>query len=441
MNKKIHIIGGGTIAHVSNHMALSAPAYGSTAKHIRELFMFHPDNKLDIEMHLTKMCGKKNAGQSDRVLETNEDIEKLIDELIERDDTKIIVFNPALCDFEPMSLEKAQLGRGRETSSFSYNFGKYETRLNSRDYGQGTDLGLWLKAAVKIVNKIRAKRKDIFLVAFKTTCGVTEDEQYIAALNLLKGAGCNLVLANDTKTRVNMIVTPEEARYHVTTHRGMALTNLVDMALLRSHLSFTRSTVVSGEAIPWSSPLVPQSLRDVVDACIAAGAYKPFRGATVGHFAVKIGPREFLTSKRKTNFNDLATVGLVRVTTDGDDTVTAYGAKPSVGGQSQRIVFDEHPETDCIVHFHCPLLDEPAVDIPIRSQREFECGSHQCGQNTSSGLAEFVLDSGTVVKAVHLDQHGPNLVFNQGADSNEIVKFIISNWNLAGKTGGYVTLP
>ena len=27
-------------------------------------------------------------------------------------------------------------------------------------------------------------------------------------------------------------------------------------------------------------------------------------------------------------------------------------------GQSQRIIFKEHPELDCIVHFHCPVKEE-----------------------------------------------------------------------------------
>src|SRR5690606_32830888 len=101
--------------------------------------------------------------------------------------------------------------------------------------------------ADKVIKKIRQTRKDIFLVAFKTTCGADIQTQYSAGLNLLKANSCNLVLANDTKTRVNMIITPEEAKYHVTTDRQEALEQLVDMTYLRSHLTFTRSTVVSGE--------------------------------------------------------------------------------------------------------------------------------------------------------------------------------------------------
>jgi hypothetical protein len=235
-----------------------------------------------------------------------------------------------------------------------------------------------------------------------------------------------------------MIVTPEEARYHVSKtvngSRDEVLRNLVEMAYLRSHLTFTRSTVVAGEPVPWSSKDVPESLRAVVNSLINCGAYKPFRGVTVGHFACKIDERTFLTSRRKTNFNDLEKIGLVKIETDGPDSVLAYGSKPSVGGQSQRIVFSEHPEYDCIVHAHIPI--KPGSEVPQVSQREFECGSHQCGENTSRGLKKF-----GNLSAVYLKEHGPNVVFNRNVDSREVIAFILNNFDIMGKTGGPVELP
>ena len=37
MNKSVIILGGGTFSHISNHLALSAPAFGSTAKQLYSL--------------------------------------------------------------------------------------------------------------------------------------------------------------------------------------------------------------------------------------------------------------------------------------------------------------------------------------------------------------------------------------------------------------------
>jgi hypothetical protein len=171
----------------------------------------------------------------------------------------------------------------------------------------------------------------------------------------------------------------------------------------------------------------------VVNYCIEQGAYKVFNGATVGHFACKIGDTEFLTSIRKTNFNDLAKNGLVRVKTDGPDTVIAYGAKPSVGGQSQRIIFSEHNDYNCIVHFHCPIKE--GSEVPVRSQREVECGSFSCGKNTSDGLKRI-----GNLSAVMLDNHGPNIVFHDSIDPQEVIDFIEANFDLSDKTGGPVSL-
>jgi hypothetical protein len=200
--------------------------------------------------------------------------------------------------------------------------------------------------------------------------------------------------------------------------------------------------------VSWTGEVVPDSLRTVVNHCIKRGAYKPFMGKTVGHFAFKVPtspavPPMFVTSRRGVDFNQLDKVGMVTVIAEGDNQVTALGAKPSVGGQSQRIIFAEHPDVDCIVHFHCPL--KPGVPVadrakrqlgfPLRSQQPYECGSHECGKNTSDGLETFIVDpAGYQVKAVMLDKHGPNIVFNKNIDPNTVIEFIERYWDLERST-------
>jgi len=407
----IYILGGGTVSYVRNHLALCAPAYGKTARTLNELVPFCgsiPNS--GVKLILTRMA------DPDGLMETNDDVAAVVEEIIADQNAKLVFFNVALCDFD---------GRIGDVDP-----GKYAERLKTSD----GDVTMRLTPADKIIGRIRQYRKDIFVVGFKTTTRATEDEQYLAGLTLLKKNSINLVLANDTVTRVNMIITPEEARYHVTKDRQEALENLVEMAAARSQLRFTRSTVVDAPTVPWNSSEVPDSLRTVVNHCIQRGAYKPFLGATVGHFAAKAANGTILTSIRKKNFNELDRVGLVRMETVGDnDAVIAYGAKPSVGGQSQRIVFTEHPDMDCIVHFHCPLKETGQI-IPVRSQRLIECGSHSCGKNTSDGLA--LIEDG--IKAVYLDNHGPNIVFNRNTDPSKVIAFIERNFVLEAKTGGLV---
>src|SRR6185369_17854626 len=226
MNLKNYvIIGGGTVSHVRNHLALCAPAYGTTARKLHHLFRDKLDvtgaeaqqreygywpskNEFDAQLYLTKMAGKDPLAINEVELETNGDVSKLVDKLIADPNTKAIIFNPALVDYEGIITTEGAAGY-----DWDYNIptrsGKYEERLKTSEGRQK----MILQPSEKIIGKIRSERKDIFLVAFKTTCGATEDEQYIEGLNLLKKNSCNLVLANDTKTRTNMIITPEEARY------------------------------------------------------------------------------------------------------------------------------------------------------------------------------------------------------------------------------------
>lgn len=407
MNKKIVVLGGGTFSHVRAHLALAAPAFGKTARQIAQMCEKRFDH-LDTELVLTKMADPKGA------IVTNEDAEKMIDLIINDNTIKIVFFNMALCDFN------GHIG--------GVDSGKHAVRLETAS-GEAM---MTLTPSEKIIGKIRQTRKDIFLVGFKTTCGATEQVQFSKGLDLMKRTSCNIVLANDIETRKNLIITPEEGVYGRDMTRKECLEELVDIAWHRTHLSFTRSTVVGGTPVSWSDAQVYPTLREVVNFCVAKGAYKEFKGATTGHFAAKLAPNKFLTSIRKTNFNDIDKNGMVIVETDGDDDVIAYGAKPSVGGQSQRIIFGTYDDCDCIIHFHCPLKTDSIAGIPVVSQREYECGSMQCGTNTANGLHKF----GNLY-CVMLDKHGPNIVFHHSIDPKEVIDFIEENFDLGKSTSGF----
>lgn len=418
MKKKVVILGGGTVSHVRTHFALCAPAYGKTARALKEKCdKRFPE--MDVELVLTKMADHTSK------IESNEDVSNYIDELINDNTVKIVFFNIALCDFKVSTMHGVESG-------------KYAERLESQKFTDkhGDNYGgykMWLEPTEKIINKIRAKRKDIFLVGFKTTSNATQEVQFNKGLNLLKKSSANIVLANDVVTHSNFIVTPEDGVYGNGMTRDEILDELVDIAWHRSHLSFTNTTPAAGEAVAWTDERVPETLRKVVDWCISKNAYKEFNGATTGHFAAKLSSNEFLTSIRKTNFNEISKHGMVYVKTVGDGEVIAFGPKPSVGGQSQRIIFERFKDTDSIVHFHCPLLDRPKNDIPVVSQREYECGSHQCGENTANGLGMF----GNLF-CVMLDNHGPNIVFNSKTTKpREVIDFIENNFDLDATTSGF----
>ena len=291
--KEIHIVGGGTIEPIRGHIALSARAYGGTARRLGELCR-EQILEMKTNVHLTRMANPESQ------LETSDDLRTLAEKLIGDFATKVVFWNPAVCDF------KGSVG--------TVPSGLHAERLKSMG-GQAVDL----VPTDKLVSFFRKEfvngrnpRKDIFTVGFKTTTGAEPEEQLDAGMNLLMKSSLNIVLANDTITRHNMILTPEGAPYGETTDREAVLKELVDMVFWRTQLSFTRSTVVDGYPVPWESEEVHPSLRSVVDHCRERGAYKPRNGVTTGHFAMRVDDSTFLASRRKTDFNKLSEVGLVK---------------------------------------------------------------------------------------------------------------------------------
>lgn len=208
--KKIHILGGGTVSYVRPHLALAAPAYGETARAMDGLFRAHSECEGPIVLHLTKMacCGASS-------IETNDDVEQLFDKLVGEPETGIIVMNVAMVDYDGV-IEDG--GKG----------GKYGDRLKTREQPNPT---IETTRVRKFLSSIRDKRPDIFLVAFKTVCHASTDDMRTRGSYLLNGAGCGLVLVNDTGTRLNMIVGPDGQCLMQTTDRYASLVALVDLTV------------------------------------------------------------------------------------------------------------------------------------------------------------------------------------------------------------------
>jgi hypothetical protein len=441
---KYHVFGGGTVSHIRPHLALSVPAYGGTARRIVKI-LHSRLNSAEDEVHtvFTRMASR------DSLTETNADVEMRVRSILEDPSPAVIFFNVAMCDFEVAGIK-------REGFDSTWGPGLDFPRLRSSE-----DYDLRITAAEKLIRKIRQVRKDIFLVGFKATAGAEPNEMFRAGLHLLKGSSCNLVLANDIRTGRNMIITPEVAPYDGPKpfDRQVSLETLVDMAIQRSGLTFHPTDMLQE---PFLEPLMslenaPAALRHVVQHCVSRGAYKAFEDVTVGHygwresfasggyvdFSAGFQIPERLTmwsSRRKQNFNTVEGQGMVKVEVI-NDYVMAHGEKPSAGARSQALLFREHAEYDCIVHFHCPMKYHPYIttgevdDVPRRSQRSYECGSKECGINTSSGMKDFA-EYG--VAAVMLDKHGPNILFRSDGDPEAVIAFIDRNFDLEQSTSLYL---
>jgi hypothetical protein len=210
--KKIYVITGGTMVHVSPHFSLCAPAYGNVGLNIyRQLSKRIAFQKLE-NRYKTYLVKTKMAGENSKVTkahleelgvtfspETNQDLQTLIHELVNHEETIGVVMSAAICDFEPVELMvSGDMGIVKITK-----FGKNQKRLH-----HVKSLALQMQPSDKIIDLIKGKRPDIFLVTFKTTAGATENELFSQASDNMRRSKSDLVFANDIHKHLNMVVTP-----------------------------------------------------------------------------------------------------------------------------------------------------------------------------------------------------------------------------------------
>lgn len=413
MNKRgVIVFGGGTFSPIATHLSLSAPAFGSTARRIANTLKKNKDKFEYVNLILTDMACSHGEELGIR---TNEDVKKVVESLLADEDVGVIVMNIAFCDFKFPSGD-------RNGNRFKTENGPISITLEPDNE--------------KVIDIIRKRRPDIFLVGFKTVTSPADasfDEvtknMYTVGLKRMKSSKCNLMFVNDTLHRRNMIITPEESHYAHDIGRWEAISMLCEMIELRSSGTFHRTVMHEQENVPFS--LFDDKMQEVLKRLIKRGGFicNNGNGFTPGHFCQRTDDISFMSSQRKVDHNRVMDVGVTGVEVV-DDILHAYGrTKPSVGARSQWLMFKENPSHKYIIHTHNPLKE--GSKIPVRAQYPFQCGSLECGMNTVGGLVEF--DHG--IKAVFLEKHGANIMFKEETPLEEVWKFIESNIDLGKKVG------
>lgn len=205
MRKLIYVLGGGTFSHVRCHLATSTPAFGETARTLTrrltdQLSAFNLEDKYEVRLSLTKMADPINSD-----LVTNEDVDTNLNDLLDDFNTKVIIFNIALCDYD------GQIG--------NIPSDKYADRLQSRN----APFTMTLSPKEKLIARVKQERPDIILVGFKTTSGDSANIQEQKGLRQIEETGADIVFVNDTVTRENQIVTTNSPYRRVISERKSAL--------------------------------------------------------------------------------------------------------------------------------------------------------------------------------------------------------------------------
>lgn len=176
------VMGGGTFYDVRAHFSLATRAFGETARKISAILTEGYGDRFTTLLQLTRMADHTSA------LISNQDVTEHVDSLLGNPNLQAMVFNVALCDFE------GQVG--------DIPSGKTAPRLESRD----APFAMTLTTAAKVINVIKSRRPDVFVVGFKTTTNADVATQQAKALRQIEESGSDLVIANDIATRENLLV-------------------------------------------------------------------------------------------------------------------------------------------------------------------------------------------------------------------------------------------
>jgi len=285
-----------------------------------------------------------------------------------------------------------------------------------------------------LVQRLRIERPDIFLCAISVYHTPAAAGRYYPAINAMKIIKYNLHLSisADLEYGDDCVFTPEETSYTDADCDYDFSDIFYELIYRRHNLTYHRTNLVHGRNTPFDE--APWCFKEVVAYVANNGGFISDNGLgfTPGHFSYRAIDGNYLVSQRKMNHRLVMENGFTLVasndTVSESGVVTAVGsAKPSVGFTSQKLLFDQYPEYDCIIHTHNPKRQLSLM--PTAPQKGYQCGSLQCGQNTVDNLAVM----GDGIGAVYLEKHGPNIAFNSSLDPNIVIKFITDNIILGKK--------
>ncbi len=210
--KRVYILTGGTMVHVTPHFALCAPAYGTVGSEIADrlacrVLLSMSDESYEIVLVKTKMAGSNSDATMARLAqlgvrsapETNADAQVFVQAVLGDTQAVALIMAAAICDFVPVEL--TAIGRSGDITTIQH-FGKEQKRLHHIE-----TLTLQMRPSDKLIDGIKRTRPDLTIVTFKTTAGVTEDELFAQAFYNLQKSKSDLVFANDIQNYQNMVVT------------------------------------------------------------------------------------------------------------------------------------------------------------------------------------------------------------------------------------------
>lgn len=117
------------------------------------------------------------------------DLNKKVESILNSDSYDLVIHNAAVSDYSPVYVELGSIN--------------YDVPLNSKIKSDVGEINIHLMKNPKILDKIKdySKNKNLFLVAFKFTNTLNEEEKISAVRKSFQNSNCDIVVNNDLNDR------------------------------------------------------------------------------------------------------------------------------------------------------------------------------------------------------------------------------------------------
>ena len=176
-NKKVLVTAGPTWVSVDRVRVMTSIFSGETglrfARHFKDL---GADVTLLMGPGRAKFIKEDWVEMNVRQFFYYDDLAELLEEELDKNQFDIVIHSSAVSDYKVANAHSGKTPSGMD------------------------EFSLALSPTAKLVDRIREKSPETFLVKFKLQVGLTPEELYDIAYNSLKSTGANLIVANDLDT-------------------------------------------------------------------------------------------------------------------------------------------------------------------------------------------------------------------------------------------------
>lgn len=254
--------------------------------------------------------------------------------------------------------------------------------------GLGT-LTIELEPTEKIVDSIREMHPHLFIVGFKLEKSAGEEELKKSALNLLRRAKLNLVVANNLErirgeSHEALILTAEGGTTRTETKSGLAK-ELLELVGRRAFTTHLHTSLLPAGSLPKGSEEIAECGRRLESLGIA-----PQMGSgTYGNISVRTADG-FLITGRGVHKGRLREGGIVHVTgvdLEKKEIMVEGAIKASSDAIVHYRIYERFKNVNAIVHAHdeLALKWQEALGIPV-TREDYPCGTLELAQEVVQAM-------------------------------------------------------